>query len=47
MRFMRPLLHRSTAVAYEFYVNNPDAVTPEALETEIVMPLKAAEGRSP
>lgn len=30
-----------TGVAYEFYLNDPAVFAPEALQTEIVMPLKA------
>jgi effector-binding domain-containing protein len=33
---------QGTGIAYEFYLNDPAVTPPEALKTEIAMPLKAA-----
>ena len=33
--------YEATGVAYEFYLNDPSTTAPEALQTQIVMPLKA------
>jgi effector-binding domain-containing protein len=32
--------HEATGVAYEFYLNSPDEVPPEALQTQVVFPIK-------
>lgn len=33
--------HESTGVVYEFYLNDPSETPPDALQTQIVFPLKA------
>lgn len=33
---------QSTGVAYEFYLNDPDQVSPDELQTQILFPLKEA-----
>jgi effector-binding domain-containing protein len=42
MDWMQAHGHHGTGVCYEYYLNDPDEVVPEALETQIVMPLQAA-----
>lgn len=38
--WMRARGYEATGVAYEYYLNDPQTTPPEALQTEIVMPIK-------
>ena len=40
-QFIEAQGHQPTGVAYEFYLNDPDDTAPEALMTQIALPLKA------
>jgi effector-binding domain-containing protein len=38
--WMKAQGHEATGVSYEFYLNAPDVVPPDALQTQIVFPIK-------